>query len=159
RDLSALYASCLRGAEDTLPVLRLRYADHVRAEAAQLDGPSYARLCDYWTATLAGILARPSMPRDFSPPGQRCFRGNHVERWLTPELTGNMNDLARAHRATRFMVALAAFALVLRHYNNGADDVVIGTDVDGRTSTDAEQVVGFFVNQLVMRCNLSGNPS
>lgn len=158
RDLSALYAAQMAGEASPLPALSARYIDHVRAEATHLDGGSFVRLRDFWMMTLAGVSGRPGLPHDGATARRRRFRGGHVERRLTLGLTRDLVDLARAHRATLFMVMLAGFTTVLRH-RGGGEDLLVGTDVAGRNGTDAEEVVGFFVNQLVLRCDLAGNPS
>ena len=85
------------------------------------------------------------------------YRGAWVQRRLSAALTQAANQLARDNQCTLYMVLLATFSVVLARYS-GREDVVVGSPVAGRQRSELESLIGFFLNTLVMRSDLSGNP-
>jgi amino acid adenylation domain-containing protein len=158
REAAALYDAYLRGEPSPLPGLPLQYADFTLWERRLLSGEALEAELAWWKRRFAGSLPVLRLPTDRPRPAASSFRGARRSLALSPELSAALNALAREEKATIFMVLLAAFAALLHRYS-GQDDLVIGTDVAHRTRVETEGLIGFFVNQLALRLDLSGNPS
>jgi amino acid adenylation domain-containing protein len=158
RDLSEYYSAAVENRSPALPALEASYADHVRIENAWLRGEAAARITEHWKTVLADAPIGPALPREFALTAARSFRGGQETLVLSRDVGAGIVAFARERAATPFMVMLAALSVVLRH-RGGGDDLLIGTDVAGRARPELEQVVGFFVDQLPLRCDLSGDPS
>ncbi|HEV2735978.1 MAG TPA: amino acid adenylation domain-containing protein, partial [Longimicrobiaceae bacterium] len=156
RDVTALYAA--RGGDAGLPPLPVQYADYAAWQRARLDGGGMEEQVAWWKDALAGappLLEVPTdRPRD---AGQGARSGSHAFQ-LPRELMDGVRALARREGATLFMTVLAGWQALLGRWA-GQDDVVVGTPVAGRTRTELEGLVGFFVNMLPLRLELSGNPT
>ncbi|WP_223268211.1 non-ribosomal peptide synthetase [Streptosporangium nondiastaticum] len=157
RDLSALYRSWRDGTDPGLPALTWSYAEHAREQAAALEGPEAAADLAYWRETLGGGLPDLALPTDRPRPAVMTSSGRSVFRTLDPELSARLRELARARRGTLFMTLLAGYAAML-HRVTGQDDIVIGTAISDRPQR-AEDLLGFFVNTLALRFDVSGDPS
>ncbi|MFF7725018.1 MupA/Atu3671 family FMN-dependent luciferase-like monooxygenase [Streptomyces sp. NPDC008001] len=157
RDLSALYRSRLDGTDPGLPALTWSYAEHAREQAAALEGPEAAADLAYWRETLGGGLPVLELPTDRPRPAVMTSNGRAVFRTLDPELSARLRALGRARRSTLFMTLLAGYAAML-HRVTGQDDIVIGTPISDRPQR-AGDLLGFFVNTLALRFDLSGDPS
>lgn len=112
---------------------------------------------DYWRRTLAGAIPTELMG-DRPRPKVLSGQGESVAVNLSEETTGAIERLAQQRRCTTFMVLLAAFQTVLRRFT-GYDDIVVGTPTAGRTKPELEKLVGFFINAVVLRTDLSGDPT
>jgi amino acid adenylation domain-containing protein len=156
-ELTQIYPASLYGLAARLPPLQLQFRDFVRWEEEQ-DGQSSEKDLDYWRKQLAGDLPQLALPTDFPRPPTQSIRGDRVFADIPKELVGQLHSLAHAHNATFFMVLFAAFTVLLRRYT-GQDDIVLGTPSSGRLKKEFERVIGFFVNNLVLRVDLSGDPS
>ncbi|WP_441248845.1 MupA/Atu3671 family FMN-dependent luciferase-like monooxygenase [Kitasatospora sp. McL0602] len=158
-DLSALYRaeSAGRTASDAeLPALTWSYGDHARAQRAAAGSPKTSADLAYWREALGGELPVLDLPTDRPRPSVMTSNGKAVFRTLTPELSDGLRALSRGRRATLFMTLIAGYAALL-HRLTGDQDVVIGTPISDRPE-GAEQLVGFFVNTLALRVDLSGDP-
>ena len=111
----------------------------------------------FWRDTLAGAPEVMDLPHDHPRPAVQSYLGETRLRRLDGDLAEGLRRLARGHRATMFMVLLAAFEALLRRYGAGPD-LVLGTHVAGRGRLEIEEVVGFFVNALVLRTDAAGDP-
>ena len=158
RELSALYAAYREGRESPLPELPVQYADYAVWQREQLRGEGLDRQLAWWTRRLAGAPALLELPADHSRPAVQSYRGAYAPVALPPELLERLQALARAEGATLYMVVLAAFQVLLSRYT-GSDDVVVGTPVAGRMRRETEELIGFFINTLVLRTDLSGDPA
>ncbi|HEX7184129.1 MAG TPA: non-ribosomal peptide synthase/polyketide synthase [Thermoanaerobaculia bacterium] len=158
RDLTALYVAFSRGLPSPLPELAVQYADFSLWQRRWLQGDVLEALLVYWQRQLAEPLPVLRLPSDRRRPARPSYRGKRLTTVLEPELTTSLRSLARTERATLFMVLVAAFDIVL-HYLGNTDDVVVGTNVANRTHRETEDLIGFFLNLLVLRVDLSGNPS
>ncbi|HEV2735391.1 MAG TPA: amino acid adenylation domain-containing protein, partial [Longimicrobiaceae bacterium] len=154
RDLGALYAAAAAGEAPRLPPLPVRYADYALWQRSGLAGEALERPLAYWRARLAGAPALLELPADRPRPSVRAGRGRTL-RWEVPGGTAaGLRALGRREGATLFMTLLAAWQLLLARYS-GQEDVVVGTPVAGRTRPELEELVGFFVNTLALRGDLS----
>jgi amino acid adenylation domain-containing protein len=157
RELSALYGAYRQGDPSPLPELEVQYADYALWQREQLAGAALERHLAYWKARLAGAPAVLELPTDRPRPPVQSHRGARERTWVSAELAERLHALGRAEGATPFMVALAAFGVLLSKYS-GSDDIVVGTPVAGRSRREVEGLIGFFVNTLVLRTDLSGDP-
>jgi amino acid adenylation domain-containing protein len=156
RELSEAYEAFSRGEPARLPALPIQYGDYADWQRRRAD--AYAPHLAYWRQRLAG--APPLLELPFARP-----RPEHSERpgamiafTLPPELSQGVRDLARRLRMTSFMVLLGGFKALL-HRATGATDLVVCTDVANRERRETEVLVGLFLNQVVLRTDLSGSPS
>ncbi|NSL43833.1 condensation domain-containing protein, partial [Streptomyces sp. 8P21H-1] len=156
RDLAAAYRARTTGVPHGLPELTLQYADLAARQRERSAGPRLTRGLDHWRTRLAG-LPPLELPTDRPRPAR--FDGSAaVARCVLPaELVARADRLARSRRATRFMVLLAAFQAQLGRYS-GQSDFAVGTPVAGRGHPAARDLIGPFVNTVVLRADLSGRP-
>ncbi|MBV9110094.1 MAG: amino acid adenylation domain-containing protein, partial [Gemmatimonadetes bacterium] len=158
RELAALYGAFTRGQPSPLPPLAIQYADYAAWQRARLAGEEHARQVEYWRARLAGAPVLLDLPTDRPRPAlQGAGAASHRLRIPRP-LHERLSALARAQGATPFMAVAAAWAALLHRWS-GQDDLVVGTPVAGRTHPQTEPLIGFFVQTLALRMDLSGDPS
>ncbi|HET7464935.1 MAG TPA: amino acid adenylation domain-containing protein, partial [Longimicrobium sp.] len=157
-ELGALYEAFHRGAPDPLPALEVQYADYAIWQRRWMVGEVLREQADYWTRTLAGAPELLELPTDRPRPAQADRAGAWVAVELDEELTAGLKALSRRHGTTLFMTLLAAWAVVLGRLS-GQDEVVIGTPVAGRGRREIEKLIGFFINTLTLRLELSGAPT
>jgi len=158
RELTALYDAFLDGRPSPLPDLPVQYADYAEWQRGWMTDEAVARQVGYWTERLAGAPPLLELPTRRPRPAVQGYAGGVVGGALPPELLAGVRALARREGATPFMVLLAALDVVLSRWS-GQDDVVVGTQVAGRTHAGTEPLLGVFLNTLVLRADLSGAPS
>ncbi|HEV2733982.1 MAG TPA: condensation domain-containing protein, partial [Longimicrobiaceae bacterium] len=154
-ELGELYASYRRGGEDPLPALPVQYVDYVEWRRT-MEGELLAGQADYWRGALAGVPRLLDLPLDHARPARQDFAGASVGVVLDEELTAGLKMLGRRHGATPFMVLLAGWATLLSRLS-GQRDVVVGTPTANRGRREVEGLIGFFVNTLALRVDLSGS--
>ncbi len=157
REVTALYATFAEGRSSPLPELPVQYADFAVWQRGWLEGEALERQLDYWRERLAG-LAAAELPADRSRPPVRSGRGAAVPVSVPGALAEALRDLGRQEDATLFMALLAAFSVVVHRYS-GRDRVILGTDIANRRHAELEGLIGLFVNQLVLRVDLAGDPT
>ncbi|HLL45636.1 MAG TPA: condensation domain-containing protein, partial [Longimicrobiaceae bacterium] len=151
RELSALYEGA------TLPPLPVQYADFAVWQRAWLSGETLDRQLAWWTERLRGAPPVLELPTDRPRVAGRPARAGVESIALAPEATAALRALAAAEGATLFMVLLAAWQALLGRWA-GQEDVVVGSPIAGRTRAETEGLIGFFVNTLALRGDLSGDP-
>ncbi len=157
RELREIYGAFVTRRPSPLPPLQIQYPDYTIWQHQRLVGESLERLLDYWKSQLED-LPTLALPTDFPRPTVQSFRGAILHLNLSARLTSRVKQLARTEGVTVFVLLLAAFkTLLYRHC--GQDDIVIGAPVSGRNLSETQPLIGFFVNSLVLRSDLSGNPS
>jgi amino acid adenylation domain-containing protein len=157
RELSALYEAYREGGESPLPELGVQYADYAVWQREHLRGEVLERQLSYWRERLADAPALLELPTDHPRPAVQTFRGARERIELPLELLERLQALGRSEGATLYMVLLAAFQVLLSKYS-GSEDIVVGTPIAGRTRKEIEDTIGFFVNTVVLRTDLSGDP-
>ncbi|HEY9874102.1 MAG TPA: amino acid adenylation domain-containing protein, partial [Candidatus Obscuribacterales bacterium] len=164
QELAALYTSFSTGKPSPLPELAIQYADFavwqrnwLQTVAANGCSPMQTQL-DYWKQQLGAKLPVLKFPEQLPPKPVPTFQAATHSFTLPADLTANLNALSRQENATLFMTLLAALNTLLHRYT-GADDIAIGTDVANRNRAEIEPLIGFFINILVLRSDLSGNPT
>jgi len=157
RELSAGYRSCTDGQDAELPALPIQYADYAVWQREQLRGARLDGLLSYWTDCLDG--AQPLLlPADRPRPAVRSNRGETVEFRLAAELAAALETFAREQRATLFMVLLAALKALFARYS-GQRDILLATVTANRNRPEIAGLIGDFINTLVLRTDLSGDPT
>jgi len=157
RELSALYNSRVAGRPYPLAELPIQYSDYAYEQRQQFQEAALAEHLEFWRQQLAGLpLLR--LPIDRPRPAVPSHAGDAVEVCLESRLVHKLRALAGKNNATLFMVLHAAFALLLCHYS-GQTDIVVGTDVANRHHPDVEKLLGCFVNQIILRIDLSSDPT
>jgi len=155
---TALYEAKRVGSPPALKPLSARYSDFVRWQQGLVSGPDGERMKTYWHDLLQPPLPVIELPVDRVRPRVQSFRGGTHAFSIDDTLATRLRALAREEGATLFMVLLAAFQVLLRRYT-GQEDLLIGSFTAGRSHWDFEGIVGYFVNPVVMRGDLSGDPS
>lgn len=159
RELITLYDAFASGQPSPLPGLPVQYADYAHWQRQwQNQDTAFAQQLSYWRSQLANIPALLELPADYVRPAVQSYRGTRYPFALPPDLSRSLRVLSQQAGVTLYMTLLAAFQTLLWHYT-GQNDVVVGTPGAGRTTTEIEGLIGFFVNMLVMRTNLAGNPT
>jgi amino acid adenylation domain-containing protein len=158
RELSECYAAFAAGRPSPLEPLRAQYADYAQWQAAELSEALVAEELDHWRAALAGIPTALELPSDRPRPAVASMRGDRHRVSMPPDLRSDLERLARAERTTFFMVVMTLFVALLHRYG-GQEEVIVGTPVDTRSRAELEQMVGPFINTVVIRGELAGDPS
>ena len=158
REVAALYEGYSQGSSVELPDLPVQYADFASWQRSWLRGEVLEEELGYWRRQLAGAPPLLSLSLDRPRPAVQTFRGARLATELPRGIADDLKALCLREEATLFMALLAAFKVLLR-YHARSDDVVVGTDSAGRDRRETEGLIGFFVNQLVLRTDLSGDPT
>ncbi|MEQ8790735.1 MAG: amino acid adenylation domain-containing protein [Pirellulaceae bacterium] len=157
-EFKQFYAAETIGAEIDLPDMRLEYSDFTRWQQEMLAGEEGEAHWRYWREQLDGALPILDFPTDKPRPPVQTFEGDLAFHFIEPALTARLKRLGEAHGATLNMVLLAAYEMLLARYT-GQRDILVGIPTSGRTRADLGQIVGYFVNPVVVRGDLSGEPS
>ncbi|MDH3604493.1 MAG: condensation domain-containing protein, partial [Candidatus Tectomicrobia bacterium] len=156
-ELRLLYSALLTQAAATLPPLPRPYHDYVQWQADMLHRKG-ERLWGYWREQLAGELPPLSLPTDRPRPRRQTFHGASAPMRLPTDLSQRLHSLASEMRATVYQLLLAAFEVLLHRYS-AQDDFLVGSPAAGRTRPEFVGTVGHFVDMLVLRADMSGNPA
>jgi amino acid adenylation domain-containing protein/non-ribosomal peptide synthase protein (TIGR01720 family) len=157
-EVSKLYSAYSRGEEPLLEELEIQYGDFAVWQREWLQGEALERQLSYWRKRLGGALPVLQLPADRPRPQTHSWRGAHRSFQLPQPLSEQLKELSRAHGVTLYMTLLAAFKVLLWRYT-GQDDILIGSVIAGRNRRETEALIGFFLNTLVMRTDLSGKPT
>jgi amino acid adenylation domain-containing protein len=137
--------------------LSVQYADYAVWQREQLAGKQLDQQLDYWLTQLADAPPVLELATDRPRPPEPGYHGKWLAKTLSPKLTQDLRQLARTSGCTMFMLTFAAFTALLQRYTD-EDDLVVGTPISGRQRTELEGLIGFFLNTLALRIDLSGNP-
>jgi tyrocidine synthetase-3 len=157
REVAVLYAAFVAGEPSPFAELPAQYADYASWQRDWCATAEGGRQLEYWRRQLAGELPALSLP-ERPQRGARTFRAAGVPWTVSRQVVDGVAALARTEEATPFMVLLSAFAVVLAQAT-GQDDLIIGTNVANRNFEELEGLIGFFVNDLALRIDLSGDPT
>jgi amino acid adenylation domain-containing protein len=158
REISTLYEAFTQGKPSPLAELKIQYADFAAWQREWLQGEALERQLSYWREQLAGAPPVLQLPTDRVRPSLRTYRGAREPVVFPAELSGQLKSLCRREGVTLFMTLLAAFKILLSR-STGQTDIIVGTDVANRNNREIEPLIGFFINQMVLRTDLSGNPT
>ena len=157
-ELGALYAAFHTGQPDPLASLPIQYPDYAAWQRSWFSEARLRSQAEYWRQQLADAPVLLELPTDRPRPPQQNFAGAAIALELDAPLTEALKQLAQRHGATVFMLVMAAWAVVLSRLS-GQRDLVIGTPTAGRGQQETEALIGFFVNTLALRVDLSDAPS
>lgn len=157
-EVGTLYAARCRGEADPLPPLRIQYADYAAWQRSWFDEAMQQRQADYWEQTLTGAPGVLDLPGDRPRPAQQNYEGGSVDCELGAGLSRGLRELSQRHGATLFMTLMAGWAVLVARLS-GQQDLVIGTPSANRNHREVESLIGFFVNMLPLRFDLSNGPT
>jgi natural product biosynthesis luciferase-like monooxygenase protein len=157
-ELGALYESEKNGSAATLRPLTFHYADYVRWQAELLESAEGERMFEYWRHQLDGAATVLNLATDRPRPPIQTFEGASESFKLDQELTDSIKAFAQAHQITLYTVLLAAFQALLYRYT-GLEDILVGSPTAGRNQRSLAEIVGYFVNPVVMRADFSEDPT
>jgi amino acid adenylation domain-containing protein/FkbH-like protein len=157
-ELTAVYSALVDKKTPQLGALAVQYADFAVWQRERLSGPVMDQQAAFWKKQLAGAPAVLELPTDRPRPAVQSYRGATCSRLLSRNLVERVAALGQTEGATLFMTLLAAFQTLLARYS-GQEDIVVGSPVAGRNHAEVEPLIGFFVNTLALRTDLSGNPT
>ncbi|WP_076585068.1 non-ribosomal peptide synthetase [Vibrio ostreicida] len=158
QELTSAYQARLLGQPHALLPLEIQYGDYAIWQTQWLQGPFLTRKIAYWKRQLAGLPQVHSLPLDRPRPLVQSYRGGLVSAQLSEPASQGLKSLCREHNATLFMGLHAALSVLLSRWS-GEEDIVIGTPVANRDQAEIANVIGFFANTLILRCDLSEAPS
>ena len=158
-ELDTFYRAFTGGGDPRPPELAVQYADFALWQRQSMaDEAPYANQIEFWRTQLGGTLPVLELPGDKPRPALQSFNGSNIFFHISIALAQEFRSLAEREGCTVFMILLAAFQVLLQRYS-GADDIVIGTPVSGRTLHDVEPLIGNFLNMVALRCDLTGDPT
>ncbi|OAZ97104.1 hypothetical protein ADS46_17400 [Halomonas sp. G11] len=154
REFASLYGELLEGKESGLPELGIQYVDYAAWHERALSGEAFEKSATFWRRYLSDAPPLSTLPGDFARPSQVSHAGSALSMSLSPELSTSLNRLATQHGTTLFTLLLASFQLLM-HRQTCQQDLVVGTDVAGRSHPEVEPLIGFFVNVIPLRSRLA----
>ncbi|SDH96036.1 Acyl-CoA synthetase (AMP-forming)/AMP-acid ligase II [Sinosporangium album] len=157
-ELSALYRARVTGAEAVLPDLPIQYGDYAEWQRDTLRGPRLDQAVERWRDRLTPPPPVLDLPTDLPRADVPAHDGHGLVFHLDEELTARLRAFSRTRGVTLYTTLMAGFAALLHRYS-GQDDIVIGTPASGRGDTAVQPLIGFFVNTLPIRADLSGRPT
>ncbi|MFI5777660.1 amino acid adenylation domain-containing protein [Nocardia sp. NPDC051570] len=162
-ELMSAYGELVEGRTPALPELQVQYPDYAGWLRDRVERDDFGRDLDYWRGVLGDepplVTFHPDRPRALKPDSRGARLPFTIPADVVNGLRGLANEVRRNDRpATLFVALMAGFKALLRYYT-GAEDITVGTPIANRTRPEVEQLIGFFVNALALRTDLSGNPS
>ena len=158
RELSALYAAPSTDPAEALPPVATTFADYACWQRDRLQGAVLQTELDFWRQQLSGVTPHLELPTDFRRPALPSYRGGRVNFDLPAATIAALRQLSRQHDTTLFTTLTAALNILLCRYT-GQTDLLLGFAIAGRHRAEIEPVIGLFVNTLILRSDLSGDPT
>jgi amino acid adenylation domain-containing protein len=157
-ELSALYNARVAGEEPALPELPVQYADYAEWQRGCVQGELLEVELGYWRRKLGLAPAALDLPADRPRPPAQSFHGASHSFHIPAPVARSLGELSRREAATMFMTLLTAFKALLARYS-GQEDIVVGSVTANRNRSEVERLIGFFVGTIVLRTDLSGDPT
>ncbi|QJB43816.1 non-ribosomal peptide synthetase [Dolichospermum flos-aquae] len=158
KEFLALYQAFCEGHPSPLPELPIQFVDFASWQREWVQSQEAQAQLAYWQQQLSGSPPLLELPYDRPRPAEQTYNGAQVRLELPITLCESLRVLSRQEGITLFMTTLAAFLVIVRRYT-GQDDLCLGTAVANRRMRETEQLIGMIVNNLVLRTDLSGNPT
>ncbi|MCC5658371.1 amino acid adenylation domain-containing protein [Nostoc sp. XA010] len=158
REFATLYQAFREEQPAPLAELPIQYVDFAAWQRQWLQGERLESQVSYWRKQLEGVPKLLELPTDFPRPPVQSFRGATYTFELSQQLSVALNHLSQQQGTTLFMTLLAAFQTLLYRYT-GSEDIAIGSPIGSRNRAELEGLIGLFINTLVLRTNLAGNPT
>ncbi len=157
-ELIISYPALESGVQPSLTPLKYSYIDYIHWQRKLLTTAQGENLWNYWQQQLTGELPVLNLPTDKPRPPIQTYNGASHNFTLSPKLTEKLKKLAQREGVTQYILLLAAFQVLLYRYT-GQEDILVGVPTSGRTQIEFAPIVGYFVDPVAIRANLSGNPS
>ncbi|WP_378186677.1 MupA/Atu3671 family FMN-dependent luciferase-like monooxygenase [Aquimarina sp. W85] len=157
-EFNTLYTSYINGETNPLPELKIQYSDYAYWQRQWLKGKVLEEQTNYWKNQLSDLPVLHSLPLDKSRPIMQSFNGDTYNSYIDKNVLKSLYDLCKLEAASLFMGIHAAFSSLLARYSNETD-IVLGTPIANREKAETSDLVGFFMNLLVLRSDLSQKPS
>lgn len=158
RELGTLYSAILQGEASLLPPLAIQYTDYAAWQRSSWDGDNYNEERDYWIQQLIDAPLVLELPTTYSRPVVQTFHGATYSFDIPSGILRSLRSVSEQESVTMFMVMLGAFQTLLFRYTDQAD-ILVGCPIANRDLRDIKSLIGVFINTLVLRTDLSGNPS
>ncbi|RLT97982.1 non-ribosomal peptide synthetase [Ketobacter sp.] len=158
QEIQALYPAFVAGQPSPLPPLPIQYSDFAVWQRNWLQGTTLEALREYWQEALRGAPDVLRLPTDKPRPKHQTFNGAHFSLQLGSALSDKLNRFCEQRDLTPFMVLMGAYQILLSRYS-GQRDICVGIPIAGRNRAELEGLIGFFINGLVIRTRMEGNPS
>jgi len=157
-DFKVFYKAAASGTKAVLMPIPQAYTDFVKTQSRLFESSQGEQLWTYWKNELSGELPLLNLPLDRQRPPVRRFRGSTHNFELDNSFYSLIKSLAKSEGVTTYTLLLSVYQTLLMRYS-GQEEILIGAPVAGRTRSEFEPIVGFFINQIVLRGNLSDNPT
>ena len=158
QEIAANYAHLTKGEALQPQELPIQYADFSNWQKKWLESDHARDQLDYWRGQLADYPPELVLPADRPRPPVQSFKGGSINFKVDAQTTAQLGDLCKRHDATMYMVLLSVFSLLLHRYSE-QEDILVGSPIANRNHDELEPLIGFFVNTLALRTDLSGSPS
>jgi amino acid adenylation domain-containing protein len=158
KEVATLYEAFSQGSESPLPELPVQYSDFAMWQRRWLQDEELERQLAFWRNELAGANFDLNLPFHNYQPSKRTFRCAKQRQVFSKTITDSLKALSRKEGVTLFMTLAALFQTLFHRYSNQSE-IVVGTPTGGRSHVVTERIIGFFVNILALRFDLSGNPT
>jgi amino acid adenylation domain-containing protein len=158
KEWSTLYDARVTGKHAELPELPIQYLDFARWQQESMRDEALKEQLAYWERRLGDQPAALDLPTDYARPTMPSHAGATLSRLLGPDLSVSLSKVAQQAGASKFMVLLAAFKVLLHRYS-GQNDIVAGSPMSRRTVQETENLIGLFLNVSVLRTDVSGDPT
>jgi len=156
KELIEIYNAFVVNSKPKLPKLSIQYVDYAYWQKKWLTAATAQKQLDYWLKKLDGITDL-DLPTDYSRPKVKTYNGHHYKFRISKIAFDDLKKVAYATNTTLFMALLTTFYVFLKHYS-GQENIVIGSPIANRNQSAIENIIGFFVNTLALRIDLSNNP-
>ncbi len=158
QELAQIYNALKSGQTPPVPELPIQYADFARWQQAQLQSKTFSQRLDYWQQKLVDAPTVLQLPTDYARPAVYSDAGGQISLTLPPDLAQAVQTLSRQQNATLFMTLLTTFKMLLYRYT-AETNIVVGSPIIHRPQPELEQLIGYFLNNLVLHTDLSGEPT
>ncbi len=158
RELAKSYSALVKGEQPQLPPLPIQYSDYAAWQEQQLKSDAFNKQLEYWRHALADVPPALNLPLDKPRPRTPSYQGNHLRFVIPGNLVTHLKTLGQKNQATLFMVLLAAYHVLL-HRLSAQDDICVGVPVANREKPELQPLIGFLINTVVIRGNLSNPPN
>jgi len=156
-EIAALYSALLEEREANLPELKIQYADYAYWQQNWLKDQALEKEMEYWRQHIGMNPPTLQLPLDFPRPAVQTFNGKTLSIDIPPEIVSKLKELSRQESVTLFMTMLAAFQTLLFRYS-GQDEILVGSPIANRTRQELEHIIGFFVNNIVIKSDFTERP-
>lgn len=158
KEFSTLYRAYSKAENNPLAELNIQYADYAQWQQEELKGETLSALSNYWSARLRDLPPVHNLPLDYARPRKQTFAGNTIHSKIDAEPLKELKRICEKEGTTLFAGLYGAFTVLLARYSN-EKDIVIGTPIANREQPEIENLIGFFVNMLVLRNQITGDIS